>query len=241
MTEVLAGWEDVASPIDTPSPPSSDQHRNGSSDGGDGGGRDWEMVLSSSPLTRNGNHEDDDVFPPSRHEGLPILHISSHYHQFQSQDEQEEGQLRQQQQQQQQQQQGDEPIIVAGPPLDGIGGRLLRTWESAACRLSIGGGAGLFFDRVLNQSRLWWRRWVVGAHGGGGRALTWPFAALALVLSLAMLLLQQLRRRRYRREIDRLRLLVQLKDQKINQLLHQLAQMQEITSGRRRVFVFRRA
>ncbi|XP_057948022.1 uncharacterized protein LOC131143746 [Malania oleifera] len=75
-------------------------------------------------------------------------------------------------------------------------------------------------------------RWSVGMAAAG--------AAAALLLTLLCSKVRRRRRRRLQREAwDRLMLLVREKDEKISQLMLQVAQMSEILSARRKVPVFR--
>ncbi|KAF8390172.1 hypothetical protein HHK36_024694 [Tetracentron sinense] len=190
--------------------------------------KDWEEIQSSSSaqaqaeaqthsrpwetvVRRNSLYDYSSVFPPSDHEGLPIS----------SQDDlpQEE----------------PEPESEPSSPS-----------PSADSRLQVVGDIAKWFSfgfQVLCSKFIHISSSVRSYSASRGKvwisAPTTGVVAAAMLLSMFYMMLRQSRRRSRQEKNDRLILLIKEKDEKINQLLHQISQMNEVLSARCRVPVLR--
>ncbi|XP_022775774.1 uncharacterized protein LOC111317602 [Durio zibethinus] len=191
---------------------------------------DWEQIqaptYSTPPLTTSGEHDnhpqhqhDLSVFPPSRHEGLRIT--SDDDDDDDEEEEEEEVHVHDESEVNSSvgswSSTGDEANSRPLKKTNEIG-KILTNWI-----VKVGA-------RVRCHMAFGWGFWPVGAVTG---------AVAAVLLSLMYAKVRKWRARIKEDKKDRLIFLIQEKDQKINQLLVQIAQMNELLSARRRVPVFR--
>ncbi|KAF2325422.1 hypothetical protein GH714_028550 [Hevea brasiliensis] len=180
---------------------------------------EWEQVQLEIVAARNNNHLPDDlsIFPPSYHEGLQL------------------------------------PQPSPTPPPDSP--TLSRASSVAVCSTEAGEGLSLPSDSISKPSagneigkRLRLRFEILRsgifriASRARGRGGFWSFASVSVVVATAVLLYSRVQRWRQwiRKESEnRLIHLIKEKDQKISQLLVQIAQMNEMISVRKKIPVTR--
>ncbi|XVE85813.1 hypothetical protein DITRI_Ditri17bG0121300 [Diplodiscus trichospermus] len=177
------------------------------------GEQDIVVSTQENNLQEHQQQHELSVFPPSRHEGLEITTDVA-----------------------------EEEEVHAGDELEvnsSVGSRSSSTGDGAnsgalkkaneigkiLCNGIVKVGA-----RIRYYMAFGWGVWSVGAVGG---------VVAAVLLSLAYAKVKSRRPRVKEEKKDRLVLLIQEKDQKINQLLVQIAHMNELFLARRRVAVLR--